>query len=264
METPISAGTFNPHCGTSDSLITITGTHVESPDMERISVMIQEYRKILETRLNSETLHPWKLLDHGWDSKLRVFHFGDGTTRSEVPCLDRRNNSSHLWQDLEQSVETNKPKECHRSMILLEGVDPRIAEVLSIKLNIPPEFWIAHYHDNSNLKFLDPLGLEYSSSTYWYCDVPTRLRVDMGRKTRLERPTRFETYRGSCYRGEATLHETGILLDAQYRVSFWGQLTDNGWIGKWSSFDFLSKTDCYPGGFKVLSYWMFPLSTYFP
>lgn len=232
METPISAGTFNPHCGTSDSLITITGTHVESPDMERISVMIQEYRKILETRLNSETLHPWKLLDHGWDSKLRVFHFGDGTTRSEVPCLDRRNNSSHLWQDLEQSVETNKPKECHRSMILLEGVDPRIAEVLSIKLNIPPEFWIAHYHDNSNLKFLDPLGLEYSSSTYWYCDVPTRLRVDMGRKTRLERPTRFETYRGSCCRGEATLHETGILLDAQYRVSFWGQLTDNGWIGK--------------------------------
>lgn len=264
METPISAGTANPDRRTSDSLIIVTGTHVESPDMEKISVMIQEYRKILETRLDSETLHPWKQLDHGWESKLRVFHFGDGTTRSEVPCLDRRNNSSHLWQDLEQSVETNKPKECRRSMILLEGVDPRIAEVLSIKLNIPPEFWITHYQIKSTLKFLDPCGLEYSSSTYWSCDIPNRLKVEMRRKTRLEKLTRFETYRGSCYRGQVAIYETGDSFDTRSRVSFWGQPTDNGWIGKLLSFDFRSRTDCCPGGFKVLSYWMFPSSTYFP
>ncbi|EMT67542.1 hypothetical protein FOC4_g10005641 [Fusarium odoratissimum] len=147
----------------------------EIPELKETVNKMREYRDNMEDRLGSYSyaLHPWQDRDHGWESQLRVFHFDDGNVRSESPRLDRRNDPQQLWLDIEQALEKKPSENPPRSLILMEGMDARIAEALSVKLGIPHEFWTAHYLTETQLRLINPSGFDSADSTYWKIKAPS-------------------------------------------------------------------------------------------
>lgn len=195
---------------------------------------MREYRDNMEDRLGSYSyaLHPWQDRDHGWESQLRVFHFDDGNVRSESPRLDRRNDPQQLWLDIEQALEKKPSENPPRSLILMEGMDARIAEALSVKLGIPHEFWTAHYLTETQLRLINPSGFDSTDSTYWKIKAPSQLSVIWNEMPDEFGNWCFSPYSGSCPRGsEFVLNSETTLVDTTLCISFWGKYTPDGWIG---------------------------------
>ncbi|KAJ4264348.1 hypothetical protein NW762_005545 [Fusarium torreyae] len=129
----------------SNSDLSASETSPGDPGLQDIAAKIDNYRKIMEAKLRKERTSPWKEHERNWESRLRVFHLDKGPGSHETPNLSRRSNPQHLWQDLGKALGEEIPKKPYQRLILLEGMDPRIAEALSIKLDIPSGFWAAHY-----------------------------------------------------------------------------------------------------------------------
>ncbi|KAF4469204.1 hypothetical protein FALBO_3902 [Fusarium albosuccineum] len=200
----------------------------KEPNLQNIAAKIDEYRKTMKAKFSGSKWHPWREYDRGWEPRLRIFHLDQGAGNYTTPSLDRRSNASHPWQDLEQAFgEQARPKPCRR-LILLEGIDPRIAEALSIKLSIPPEFWVAHSRKKWQLTPLNPSGVQHTSSTYWRVVVPMYLSVVRGNEIRTT--TSFDLFVGNCHYGLSYLAPEDPTVNAYTHVSFWGKYTADGWI----------------------------------
>ncbi|KAF5537909.1 hypothetical protein FPHYL_12681 [Fusarium phyllophilum] len=205
----------------------------EIPELKETLSKIREYRNDMEDRLGSYSyaLHPWQDRDHGWESQLRVFHFDDGNVRSESPRLDRRNDPQQLWLDIEQALEKRPSENPPRSLILMEGMDARIAEALSVKLGYPHEFWTAHYLTETQLRLINPSGFDSTDSTYWKIKAPSQLSVIWNEMPDEFGNWCFSPYSGSCPRGsEFVLTPETTLVDTILCISFWGKYTPDGWI----------------------------------
>ncbi|EXL52388.1 hypothetical protein FOCG_08182 [Fusarium oxysporum f. sp. radicis-lycopersici 26381] len=205
----------------------------EIPELKETVNKMREYRDNMEDRLGSYSyaLHPWQDRDHGWESQLRVFHFDDGNVRSESPRLDRRNDPQQLWLDIEQALEKKPSENPPRSLILMEGMDARIAEALSVKLGIPHEFWTAHYLTETQLRLINPSGFDSTDSTYWKIKAPSQLSVIWNEMPDEFGNWCFSPYSGSCPRGsEFVLNSETTLVDTTLCISFWGKYTPDGWI----------------------------------
>ncbi|KAF5681446.1 magnesium cobalt transport [Fusarium circinatum] len=176
-------------------------------------------------------LHPWQDRDHSWESQLRVFHFDDENSRSESPRLDRSNDPQQLWLDIEQALEKKPSENPPRSLILMEGMDARIAEALSVKLDIPHEFWTAHYLPGSRLRLINPSGFDSTDSTYWKIKAPSQLSIIWNEMLDESENWCFDSYSGSCPRtGELVLSSENEFIDTNLFVSFLGKCTPDGWI----------------------------------
>ncbi|KAF5007115.1 hypothetical protein FDECE_6546 [Fusarium decemcellulare] len=203
-------------------------TNPKEPNLQDIAAKIDEYRKTMEANWSGEDLHPWKEYDRAWEPRLRIFHLDQGVGNYTTPNLDRRSNSNHLWQDLEEAFgEEARPKPCRR-LVLLEGMDPRIAEALGIKLNIPPEFWVAHGRQEDQLTLLNPSGVQHTSSTYWKVLAPMCFSIVRGKE--ISTTTIFDLFIGNCNHGPYILTPEDLIVHANTRVSFWGKYTADGWI----------------------------------
>ncbi|KAF5610113.1 uncharacterized protein FSUBG_3345 [Fusarium subglutinans] len=205
----------------------------EIPALKETVNKIREYRDIMKDRMASYSypLHPWQDRDHGWESQLRVFHFDNENLRSESPRLDRSNDPQQLWLDIEQALEKKPSQNSPRSLILMEGMDARIAEALSVKLDIPHEFWTAHYFPESRLRLINPSGFDSTDSTYWKIKAPSQLSIVWNEM--LDEPENwcFDSYNGSCPRtGELVLSSETEFVDTNLFISFLGKYTPDGWI----------------------------------
>ncbi|KAJ3536644.1 hypothetical protein NM208_g6636 [Fusarium decemcellulare] len=199
------------------------------PNLQDIAAKIDEYRKTMEAKWSGQDLHPWKEYDRAWEPRLRIFHLDQGVGNYTTPNLDRRSNANHLWQDLEEAFgEEARSKPCRR-LILLEGMDPRIAEALSIKLSIPPEFWVAHSGREWQLTPLNPSGVQHTSSTYWKVLAPMSFSVV--REKEIPTTTTFDIFIGNCYHGGfSPVTPANLTINEPTHVSFWGRHTADGWI----------------------------------
>ncbi|KAF4968992.1 hypothetical protein FSARC_3646 [Fusarium sarcochroum] len=212
----------------SDSKSSASETVSEEADIPDIAAKIDRYRKSMEAKLDGWRIHPWKEHNRDWEPRLQIFHLDQGAGNYTTPNLDRRNNPQHLWQDLEEALGEEVPSKPYQRLILLEGMDPRVAEALSIKLNIPPEFWLTHYRGDGELRPLNPSGGEYTSSTYWKVRASMRLPIVWNKD--ISTAKRFSPFIGSCYRGSVFSTPGEKFLDSYTHVSFWGKYTANGWI----------------------------------
>ncbi|KAF4435842.1 hypothetical protein F53441_13419 [Fusarium austroafricanum] len=204
-------------------------TSSEKPEFEGIRAKIEEYRNSMRARFNSYSVHPWDEHDHGWTPRLRIFHFDEGNTEAHSPRLDRRDNPQHLWQNLEEALERQPSGNPQRTLILLEGLDARIAEALSVKYDIPHDVWVVHYDSESQLRLLDPDGFDSTSSTYWKIIAPMRVAI-IWNEPPGDKMT-FERYSGSCSRSEGLDLDLGDnFFNSNSELSFWGKHTANGWI----------------------------------
>ncbi|KAF5678180.1 magnesium cobalt transport [Fusarium denticulatum] len=192
----------------------------EIPELKETLRKMREYRDDMEDRLGSYSyaLHPWQDRDHGWES-------------SESPRLDRRNDPQLLWLDIEQALERQPSENRPRSLILMEGMDARIAEVLSVKFGIPHEFWTAHYLPETQLRLINPSGFDSTDSTYWKIGAPSQLSVIWDEMPDEFGHWYFTAYCGGCPRGDEILLTSGsTLLNLSLAISFWGKYTPYGWI----------------------------------
>ncbi|KAF4998705.1 hypothetical protein FGRMN_3031 [Fusarium graminum] len=198
----------------------------EGPVAQDSCVRMEKYRKTMEKALSSKSIHPWQNIDHGWKSRIRVVRFNQGAASVTEPNLNRRSNPQHLWEDLNEALEYQNNSGPKRTLILLEGMDPRIAEALSIKLDIVPEFWVSHYTP-STLTLLSPSGIKHTRSTYWSSYLPAKMRFVANSTNR--KKAQFHLYQGSCYRGLIGFNPAHEWTEVWNSVSFWGQRSNNGW-----------------------------------
>ncbi|KAF9875891.1 hypothetical protein CkaCkLH20_06823 [Colletotrichum karsti] len=111
-----------------------------------------------------------------------------------------------------------------RRLILMEDVDPRFAELISVELNIPPEFWIAHCSERFRLRVLNDMLQEEGRSTYWKAPVP---QTRQGPYPMAIQPNCVEL--GSFDRVSTRMNPEIPIFYFNSLVSFWGQKHKNGW-----------------------------------
>lgn len=158
--------------------------------------------------------HPWKANACPSSWKFRIFDLKDSSrvlsSGDELAVRD----VLLRWQSTRNNGAVGERK---RSIILLEDLNPRIAELLGVLLDIPPEFFLAHCSLEGELSVVNKQLSKQGNSKYWKVAVPQgRLfprRMD---------PGRYQTFCGSLYRGGVTVRKP-VKWNSTFNsyVSYW-------------------------------------------
>lgn len=181
--------------------------------------------------------HPWKKDAHLSPWKLRLIDL-EGDRRGLV-CDDESEKVRNLLLDWESTRKEGAVGERNRYVILLEDLSPRIAELLGVLLDIPPEFFFSHCNDgDSELSVVDKQLSKRGSSKYWKVAVPQQ-------RTMSQAPERGRCTIscGSFDRGSISSDDASS-LDFEFNsyVSYWANsYGDGSWISVSPSFDVMSK-----------------------
>ncbi|KAF3760852.1 hypothetical protein M406DRAFT_268370 [Cryphonectria parasitica EP155] len=143
-------------------------------------------RKIAQDRLFKEgTRHPWmqdaSINDKAPEvsSRVQIFEFkGDHKDKTKWPeSYDGALDLIQFWEDNDHSEVVGTE---NRRLFIVENMDPLVLELLGVKLNIPPEVFLAHCDPFVNLGVLDNQWEMKSPSTYWRVAVPQMRRIASG------------------------------------------------------------------------------------
>lgn len=202
------------------------------PEMAQKTKEYEERAKAIVERgaFRDGTKHPWMESGFRGDFRVQLFEF-QGTHNCQEHSFE---NPRDLLLHFEDTPKDEGSEITTRRLIILEDMDPRFVELLGVKLEIPPEFFLAHCEEFVNLSIVDRVCTKQSNSTYW--KVPVRQKRCF--------PTDFQgpygTYilePGSFSRFEIDLSESsgyGYLSFNSY-VSYWGKTYEDGsWTGKWN------------------------------
>ncbi|KAJ8110877.1 hypothetical protein OPT61_g6395 [Boeremia exigua] len=115
-----------------------------------------------------------------------------------------------------------------RRIIIMENIGQRYAEILGVRLDIPPEFFFAHCRETLDLSVVDET-ITAQHGRYWRVPVPQR-RLLPADKDQLTGAWYLES--GFFYREKVEISEnSGTRIDFESQVSFWA--TDYG-SGSWT------------------------------
>ncbi|KAK1248167.1 hypothetical protein MKX08_006387 [Trichoderma sp. CBMAI-0020] len=195
------------------------------PDNEGMKEKTKAYAKraaAIANKMKFKKNHPWKTDAHHSPWKLRFFNLERGCHGPSS------GNEFEAMRNLLLSWESTRKEggvgERSRYVILLEDLSPRIAELLGVLLEIPPEFFLSHCIGRNKLSVVDKQLFKRGSSKYWKIAVPqkrTLPRVMLGS---------HELSCGSFFRARGTLAGLPHLSFENY-VSFWANSHGNGsWI----------------------------------
>lgn len=135
------------------------------------------------------------------------------------------------WADTPKDGTEGKT---NRRLIIVENVGPRTAELLGVKLDIPPEFFLAHCDEYVNLSVVDALGLKQNNSTYWRVPVSQTRGLPQGCK---ELGECYIENGHFCRHGEATLNSDNDTHNFDSFMSYWGRRYGReSWTGKEASY----------------------------
>jgi hypothetical protein len=171
----------------------------------------------------SETAHAkylWINADHG------------GTINANMFELTAESGSLPPFEDLCDLLmyATSPPvsaKPCRR-IIIVEDIGQRYAEILGVRLDIPPEFFFAHCRATLDLSIVDETSIA-QHGRYWRVPVPQRrlLPADKDQRTGM-----WYLESGFFYREQVYISESGgTRIDFDSQMSFWA--TDYG-SGSWT------------------------------
>ncbi|KAI8722915.1 hypothetical protein NCS52_00437000 [Fusarium sp. LHS14.1] len=178
---------------------------------------IETYQQRIKSFLHNDALHPWVEDIPAVESRLRILDLEagrDGSIATEPVSLEE------TWLYLEKALSSSSG----RRLILLEGMNPRLAEVLGAKLGIPPEFWLSHWGHVARPRISDPSG----NSRYWKVQVPQQCLVskDLSRTEGV-----YTIQLGHCARGTTYCDVEEKQTYVNSVVSFWaGKLAEESWI----------------------------------
>lgn len=158
--------------------------------------------------------------------RLRVFELAGEDSPSSRHFDDPRELLNY-WRSAPSDVQTT------RRVVILEGMNVRMVELLGVLLDIPPEFFLAHCCRRTSLSVVDRFYAKKGSSAYWKVEVPQRRRVPAG----FDGPqTQYIVLSGLFRRGWATVGEDDPTVNFYSPVSYWGSTHgDSSWTGKRAS-----------------------------
>lgn len=177
--------------------------------------------------------HPWRENARHSPWKLRIFDLEGGRRDLSSGPREFENARDLLlhWEGASKEGATEKRK---RRVIVLEDLSPRIAELLGVLLDIPPEFFLAHCNGSGELSVVNKQLFKQGSTKYWKVAVPQTRSLSRGING---------TYRlvcGSFNRNSGMLEEgyTGHTLHFNSYVSYWASSHEaQSWTGVWPSGD---------------------------
>ncbi|EEU33948.1 uncharacterized protein NECHADRAFT_89007 [Fusarium vanettenii 77-13-4] len=143
------------------------------PREPHVITEIETYRQRVKSFLHNDALHPWVKDITAVESRLRILDLEagrDGSIATEPASPEE------TWLYLENALSSSSG----RRLILLEGMNPRLAEVLGVKLGIPPEFWLSHWGHTARPRISDSSG----SSTYWKDTALVERLIAMRRRSK--------------------------------------------------------------------------------
>ncbi|KAF4459904.1 hypothetical protein FALBO_13328 [Fusarium albosuccineum] len=188
---------------------------------------IDTYRQKIKGFLHNDALHPWVEDIPAVESRLQILDLKE--RRHDFPATEFHSPQDTL-QYLENALSSSSPTEPSRHLILMEGMNPRLAEVLGVRLGIPPEFWLSHWGHHGRLGVFDPSFRNQDSSTYWKVQVP-QLRLVSEDVSRPEGG--YTVQLGYCARGTTYCDAQEKQTCVSSVVSYWGgKLAENSWIGE--------------------------------
>ncbi|UPK94706.1 hypothetical protein LCI18_005641 [Fusarium solani-melongenae] len=187
------------------------------PREPHVMTEIETYRQRIKSFLHNDALHPWVEDIPAVESRLRILDLeagSDGSIATEPDSLQE------TWLYLEKALSSSSG----RHLILLEGMNPRLAEVLGVKLGIPLEFWLSHWGHTARPRVSDPSG----SSTYWKVQVPQQVLVskDLSRTEGM-----YTIQLGYCPRSTTYCGAAEKQTYVSSVVSYWaGKFAEESWI----------------------------------
>ncbi|KAF7924289.1 uncharacterized protein EAE98_007340 [Botrytis deweyae] len=120
--------------------------------------------------------------------------------------------------------------ETQKRLIILEDIDPRFAELLGVMLEIPPAFFISHYHRDINLRLLDRTYAQTKNSKCWKTAIPRCSTLDLLKDDHEDYEGDYNLFAGNFFRRPILNEEMGGILHFHSVMSYWGQqLGDSSW-----------------------------------
>lgn len=155
--------------------------------------------------------------EHG---SVTVFDLSNG----EKAQITQLNSSTELRQHFSKASPAQPPKPTRR-LFLLEGLDPRLVDVLGSQLGVPPMVFISQAASPGTIDLTDADGFLHNPSQYWNVQVQQLHKLSEG----------FYTHRGSFWNEHATPKRlAGIFVKrayswsfTQHLVSFWSSKHDS-------------------------------------
>ncbi|KKP02480.1 hypothetical protein THAR02_05435 [Trichoderma harzianum] len=128
----------------------------DNDDMKQKTMAYAERaRRIAETEmLKEDTTHPWKEVPHSVSCTYYIYEFeGDHVgLENGPPMFSNPRDEFMYWENTPKDGTAEKR---NRRIIILEDVSARLAEMLGILLDIPPEFFLAHCDESVDLNIMD-------------------------------------------------------------------------------------------------------------
>ncbi|KAF7876841.1 uncharacterized protein EAF02_008061 [Botrytis sinoallii] len=120
--------------------------------------------------------------------------------------------------------------EMQKRLIILEDIDPRFAELLGVMLEIPPAFFISHYHRDINLSILDRTYAQTKNSKCWKTAIPRCSTLNPLKDDFEDYEGDYNLFAGNFFRRPIWNQEMGDFLHFHSVMSYWGQqLGDSSW-----------------------------------
>ncbi|KAI3531840.1 hypothetical protein CSPX01_13911 [Colletotrichum filicis] len=200
----------------------------ENREMIRLTAEYQTRvdKAVAEGFVKSGLSHPWNPTSPRQNvPTYYVRHFGSHPDPCDVVHEDLSARELFTHFD-EEASDATKP---FRRLIILEDVDPRMAEMLGVKLDIPPEFWLAHCDQTCRFNPVDGFRNRQGRSKYWRVLVP-QVR---------EAPSTVEQEDAECVIEVGVFDRVNVVVPQKVAlryiefygiVSFWGMTHgENGW-----------------------------------
>ncbi|ETS86447.1 hypothetical protein PFICI_00275 [Pestalotiopsis fici W106-1] len=201
-------------------------------DNEELQGRIRNYHDWAQSILNKtesrlfgpEIRHPWMKNEHDLKSRISIFQL-EGEYCCEGGCKfeEARDMLKH-WKD---TPKDGSSESINRRVILVEGMHPRVIELLGVLLKIPPHFFLAHCSEWVDLQFIDAAYSKQDGSTYWKVPIPCRLSIPKGLS-----PGNYLFEVAALSRGEIEVEQDTTDVEFRKFVSYWGAKHGSGsWTG---------------------------------
>lgn len=115
--------------------------------------------------------HPWMENMKYDSSRVRVVNFLDNAPGEQHGqagnCFfNARDLNAHL------SALAQEPGPQNKRLILIEGLEPRMLEVVGVKFGIPPSFFLSHCDEFTDINIVDRACAKQSNPAYWRVPIP--------------------------------------------------------------------------------------------
>ncbi|ROV93242.1 hypothetical protein VPNG_09543 [Cytospora leucostoma] len=156
------------------------------------------------------------------ESKVQVHNFPADLPRGHRDDRDYFNDARDLNEYLSDSPQ--QPVQSRKRLIVIEGLEPRMLEVIGVKFGVPPSFFLGHCDLWTSVNIVDRACAK-TGSTYWRVQVPQTRSIEISELEEQFGPDcyGFWTFQvGNVDRSFAAVFASTVSLDLRNLVSYWG------------------------------------------